>query len=35
MSRLVKLNGDLRVILSGLSGDDRVIIGDLWRVIRG
>ncbi len=32
---LGQLNGDLRVILSGLSGDDRVIIGDLWRANPG
>ena len=29
------LNGDLRVILSGLDADDRVIIGDLWRAAPG
>lgn len=32
---LGQLNGDLRVILSGLSADDRVVIGDLWRVTPG
>jgi RND family efflux transporter MFP subunit len=32
---LGQLNGDLRVILSGLSGEDRVIIGDLWRASPG
>ena len=29
------LNGDLRVILSGLDADDRVVIGDLWRAAPG
>ena len=33
--QLGPLNGDLRVIQSGLNGDDRVIIGDLWRVNPG
>lgn len=33
--QLGPLNGDLRVIQSGLNGDDRVIIGDLWRVSPG
>jgi RND family efflux transporter MFP subunit len=33
--KLGQLNGDLRVILSGLNGDDRVIVGDLWRVAPG
>jgi len=32
---LGQLSGDLRVILSGLSADDRVVIGDLWRVTPG
>jgi RND family efflux transporter MFP subunit len=32
---LGQLNGELRVILSGLSGDDRVVIGDLWRATPG
>ncbi|MGB7966520.1 MAG: efflux RND transporter periplasmic adaptor subunit, partial [Methylocella sp.] len=32
---LGQLNGDLRVILSGLNGDDRVVIGDLWRANPG
>jgi RND family efflux transporter MFP subunit len=32
---LGQLNGDQRVILSGLSADDRVVIGDLWRVSPG
>jgi RND family efflux transporter MFP subunit len=32
---LGQLSGDLRVILSGLSADDRVVIGDLWRVSPG
>jgi RND family efflux transporter MFP subunit len=32
---LGELSGDLRVILSGLNGDDRVIIGDLWRANPG
>jgi RND family efflux transporter MFP subunit len=32
---LGQLNGDLRVILSGLNGDDRVVIGDLWRANLG
>ena len=27
--------GDLRVISSGLSPDDRVVVGDLWRVSPG
>ena len=27
--------GDLRVISSGLSPDDRVVVGDLWRVSAG
>jgi RND family efflux transporter MFP subunit len=29
------LNGDLRVILSGLNADDPVVIGDLWRATPG
>jgi RND family efflux transporter MFP subunit len=29
------LNGDLRVILSGLDADDRVVIRDLWRAAPG
>ena len=33
--QLGELNGDLRVILSGLSVDDSVIVGDLWRVAPG
>jgi len=33
--QLGELNGDLRVILSGLSGDDRVVVGDLWRATPG
>jgi multidrug efflux pump subunit AcrA (membrane-fusion protein) len=32
---LGELSGDLRVILSGLNGDDRVVIGDLWRANPG
>lgn len=32
---LGQLNGDLRVILSGLNGEDRVVIGDLWRANPG
>ncbi len=32
---LGQLNGDLRVILSGLNGDDRVVIGDIWRANPG
>jgi RND family efflux transporter MFP subunit len=32
---LGQMNGDLRVILSGLNGDDRVVIGDLWRANPG
>lgn len=32
---LGQLSGDLRVILSGLSADDRVVIGDLWRATPG
>lgn len=32
---LGQLNGELRVILSGLSAEDRVIVGDLWRVNPG
>jgi multidrug efflux pump subunit AcrA (membrane-fusion protein) len=32
---LGQLSADLRVILSGLSADDRVVIGDLWRVTPG
>jgi multidrug efflux pump subunit AcrA (membrane-fusion protein) len=32
---LGQMNGDLRVILSGLNGDDRVLIGDLWRANPG
>ncbi len=36
--RYVKLSeqvGDLRVIASGLTADDRVVVGDLWRVSPG
>jgi RND family efflux transporter MFP subunit len=29
------LNGDLRVVLSGLNADDPVVIGDFWRVNPG
>ncbi|MGH6811286.1 MAG: efflux RND transporter periplasmic adaptor subunit [Methylocella sp.] len=32
---LGQLNGDLRVILSGLNGDERVVVGDLWRITPG
>ncbi|HTV32509.1 MAG TPA: efflux RND transporter periplasmic adaptor subunit [Methylocella sp.] len=32
---LGQLEGDLRVILSGLAADDRVVTGDLWRVSPG
>lgn len=32
---LGQLNGELRVILSGLSEDDRVVIGDVWRAAPG
>lgn len=32
---LGQLEGDMRVILSGLAADDRVVTGDLWRVSPG
>lgn len=32
---LGELRGPLRVILSGLNGDERVVAGDLWRVTPG
>ena len=35
LCRARRLNGDLRVILSGLNADDRVVIGDLWRAAPG
>ena len=32
---LGQLNGPYRVILSGLSATDHVVIGDLWRAVPG
>jgi RND family efflux transporter MFP subunit len=33
--QLGELSGNLRVILSGLTADDRVVVGDLWRAAPG
>lgn len=33
--QLGELAGNLRVILSGLNGDDRVVLGDFWRATPG
>jgi len=33
--QLGELSGSLRVILSGMAADDRVVIGDLWRAAPG
>lgn len=33
--QLGQLDGDLRVVLSGLSADDRVVVGELWRTSPG
>jgi len=32
---LGELSGDLRLITSGLTPDDRIVIGDLWRASPG